>query len=56
MSILSGAYEFKNNNKYKKYLICMDCPNWSSEVEKFSKDNNYNIKIWPYPQKSMKLN
>ncbi len=56
MSILSGAYEFKNNNKHKKYLVCMDCPNWSSEVEKFSKDNNYNIKIWPYPKKTMKLN
>ncbi len=56
ISILSGAYEFKNNNKLKKYLICVDCPNWSFEVEKFNKDNNYDIKIWPYPQKSMKLN
>ena len=55
-SILSGAYEFKNNNKYKKYLICMDCPNWSFEVEKFDKNNNYTIKIWPYPRKGMKLN
>ena len=36
MSILSGAYEFKNNNKYKKYIICINCPNWSSEVEKFN--------------------
>jgi len=56
ISILSGAYEFKNNNKYKKYLICMDCPNWSSEVEKFDKNNNYEMKIWPYPQKWLKLN
>ena len=56
MSILSGAYEFKNNNKYKKYLVCMDCPNWSSEVEKFNKNSNYYIKIWPYPTKTMKLN
>jgi hypothetical protein len=56
ISILSGAYEFKNNNKYKKYLICINCPNWSSEVEKFNKNSNYNIKIWPYPVKTMKLN
>ena len=56
ISILSGAYEFKNNNKYKKYLICIDCPNWSSEVEKFNKNSHYNIKIWPYPKKTMKLN
>ena len=51
-----GAYEFKNNNKFKKYLICVHCPNWSSEVEKFNKNNNYQIKIWPYPKKTMKLN
>ena len=56
ISILSGAYEFKNNNKYKKYLICINCPNWSSEVEKFNKNSNYIIKIWPYPGKTMKLN
>jgi len=56
ISILSGAYEFKNNNKYKKYLICINCPHWSSEVEKFNKNSNYNIKIWPYPKKTMKLN
>ena len=55
-SIISGAYEFKNNNKYKKYLICIECPNWKQEVEKYKKDNNYYLKIWPYPVKTMKLN
>ena len=55
-SIISGAYEFKNNNKYKKYLICIECPNWKQEVEKYNKDNSYYLKIWPYPDKTMKLN
>ena len=55
-SIITGAYEFKNNNKYKKYLICMDCPNWDVEIKKFEKNNNYKLKIWPYPQKIMQLN
>jgi len=56
ISILSGAYEFKHNNKYKKYLICINCPNWSSEVEKFNKNSNYIMKIWPYPERIMRLN
>ena len=56
ISILSGAYEFKNNNKYKKYLICINCPNWSLEVEKFNKNSNYIMKIWPYPERIMRLN
>ena len=56
ISILSGAYEFKHNNKYKKYLICIDCPNWIYEVEKFRKNNDYRLGIWPYPRKTMKLN
>ncbi len=56
ISILTGAYEFKNNNKFSKFLICVDCPNWSNEVEKFIKNNDYRLKIWPYPRKTMILN
>ena len=57
ISILSGAYEFKNNNKFKNFLICVDCPNWSHEVEKFKKNNDYQLKIWPYAMgKRMVLN
>jgi len=56
ISIFAGAYEFKNNNKYKKFIICIDCPNWPKELEKFEINQNYKIKIWPYPKKHMKLN
>tara|TARA_B100000686_G_scaffold345237_1_gene429433 strand:+ start:481 stop:1746 length:1266 start_codon:yes stop_codon:yes gene_type:complete len=56
MSFVSGAYEFKDNSKFKKYLVCMDCPNWIHEVEKFRKDNSYRLKIWPYPKKTLNLN
>lgn len=60
-SILSGAYEFRpptNNVKhqYLKYLDCINCPNWDAEVDKFEKNINYGLKIWPYPHKKMFLN
>mgnify|MGYP001196228456 CR=1 FL=1 len=51
ISIISGAYEFKNNTKYKKHLLCFNCPNWSEEVKKFKKNNDYPLKIWPYTMK-----
>ena len=56
ISVLSGAYEFKNNNKYKKFLLCIDCPNWIHEVKKFKENNEYPLNIWPYPRKRMRLN
>ena len=57
ISITSGFYDFKNNNKYKEFLICVNCPNWANEVNKFEKDNNYILKIWPYTNnKNMRLN
>ena len=61
ISILSGIYEFRPpteniKHQYLKYLDCINCPNWSDEVEMFKKDENYKLKIWPYPRKNIKLN
>ena len=53
-SITSGAYEFKPKN-HNHYLICDGCPNWKNEIKKFNDDNNYSLKIWPYPKKRMSL-
>ena len=60
-SIISGSIEYrpsKENTKhvYLKFLDCINCPNWHDEVEKFKNDNNYPLKIWPYPRKNMILN
>lgn len=55
-SLVTGFYEFKLNNKYPHFLICIDCPNWKDEVKKWKIDNNYVLKIWMYPDKKMKLN
>ena len=60
-SIISGSIEYrpsKENTKhvYLKFLDCINCPNWHDEVDKFKNDNNYPLKIWPYPRKNMILN
>lgn len=55
-SLLIGFIEYKYNARYLKLLECINCPSWTHEVEKWEKDNSYNLKIWPYPRKSMTLN
>jgi len=60
ISIVSGAYEFRPNSKnlriqYIKYLDCINCPNWKSDVEKWEVDKNSILHIWPYPRKNFKL-
>jgi hypothetical protein len=55
ISILTGAYAFKQNNKYPQFFICIDCPDWKTEIAKWQKNKNYNIKIWQYPTKTMSL-
>ena len=62
-SIIIGFYEFRSVPKNivhghhtLKNLDCINCPDWPTEVKKFEADNNYDLKIWPYPNKSMKLN
>ena len=56
-SLLSGGYYnagligVKNSDSTKRALNW-----WVSEVKKWEKDSNYNLNIWPYPRKSMKLN
>ncbi len=59
--LFAGIYEFKppkQNTKYyyNKLLDCVDCPVWKDELNKWKYDNNYIIKIWPYPIKTMYLN
>ena len=64
ISLISGVYEFRPKYKinlrnpdqnYLKYLDCLNCPNWKSEVKIWRKDNDYIIRLWPYPHKQMKL-
>ena len=55
LSIITGLYEYKHNNKYPHLLTCINCPIWKEEVKKWRKDNSYELKIWDYPRKTMKL-
>ena len=36
--------------------MCIDCPIWKDEINKWKKDKDYPIKIWNYPRKTMQLN
>ena len=63
-SLTSGFYEFRPKYKinlrnpdqnYLKYLDCLNCPEWKSEVKIWRKDNDHIIRLWPYPHKQMKL-
>ena len=56
LSIISGIYEFRPTSKYIRYLDCVNCPDWKTEIINWKKDNNYAIGIWPYPRKQFKLN
>lgn len=55
-SLFLGFLEYKYKAKYIKLLECINCPSWVDEVKKWKIDNSYNLKIWPYPRKSMILN
>ena len=51
----TGFLEFKFLNQYPHFLSCIDCPIWKNEVKKWELDNNYHLKIWTYPNQTMKL-
>ena len=55
ISMLTGAYAFKQNNKYPQFFMCINCPDWKNEITKWQKNNDYNMKIWQYPTKTMNL-
>jgi len=55
LSLVTGAYEFKKNNKYPQLLMCLGCPDWKEEVDKWRMDKSYRLKTWDYPRKSMSL-
>ena len=55
-SLITGSYEYKTNNKYNHFLMCIDCPIWKEEINKWKMDKDYSIKIWDYPRKTMQLN
>ena len=54
-SLTAGAYQYKYKAIYPEFLDCFDCPNWKEEILKLRNDNNYKIKIWNYPTRSMYL-
>jgi hypothetical protein len=55
-SLSFGFYEYKTNNKYYKFLECVSCPDWSTEVQNWRQQPNYILKIWPYTMnKNMSL-
>ena len=60
IALINGINEFRpqdNKSSYGlKLLDCINCPIWKNEIEKWREDKNYNIGLWPYPSKKMKLN
>ncbi len=63
-SLITGIYEFRPKYKinlknpelnYLKYLDCLNCPEWKSEVKIWRDNKDYIIGLWPYPNKQMKL-
>ena len=55
-SICFGLYEYKTNNRYYKFLECVSCPDWPTEVRNWREQPNYLLKIWPYTiNKTMSL-
>jgi len=53
-------YEFRPptqnvKHQYIKFLDCVDCPIWKQEIKKWRNDNSYVINIWPYPEKTFRL-
>ena len=48
-SIFFGLIDFRQA-KYLDRLDCINCPNWSEEVEKYKLDKSYPLRIWPYLQ------
>ena len=60
ISIIAGVYEFRPSTKnvriqYIKYLDCINCPKWKSDVKKWKVDENSFLHVWPYPNKRFKL-
>ena len=60
-SVFTGIYEYRpsahnTKNQYIRFLDCMGCPNWENEIINFRANENYLLKIWPYPKKNMSLN
>ena len=51
-----NVLQINKNHHSLKSLDCIECPNWEEEVKKFRADNNHELKIWPYNNKSMNLN
>ena len=60
ISIIVGVYEFRPSTKnvriqYIKFLDCINCPKWKSDIEKWKEDENSYLHVWPYPNKRFKL-
>ena len=47
LTIVFGLIDFRYK-KYIVYLDCINCPNWSDEVQKYKLDNSYTMNAWPY--------
>lgn len=45
--LIVGGYDFQGKANWR-YLNYLEAPNWKSEVERFEKDNTYELKCWPY--------
>jgi hypothetical protein len=54
-SLITGAYQYKYNARYPEFLDCYNCPIWKDEIYKWKINNDYKIKIWNYPARSMLL-
>ena len=61
LSLMTGFNEFRPEQKnkdlpqYIKFLDCINCPDWKTEVKIWRNNNSHIIGIWPYPFKNLDL-
>ena len=61
LSLASGINQFRpyqkniHEDQYIKFLDCINCPDWKSEINIWKNDKNYTIGVWPYPSKNLIL-
>ena len=61
LSLSTGSYEFRplqkniHEHQYIKFLDCINCPDWKSEIKIWTTNKDHIIGIWPYPRKTLDL-
>lgn len=55
LSLTVGMYDFRPHYRYLKFLDCINCPDWKSEIKIWRTNKDHIIGIWPYPLKTLDL-